>query len=200
MPKKPAKYQINLNEAESEVLPNQLGISTRAELELAEFEGFLYAYEKLFDELNPKTKFDLKYLLKIHHTALGNLYGFAGKYRTVNISKGGFMFPPALFLDKAMKDFEAQFLLKFPDKIDDRSILIYHLARIHAELLFIHPFREGNGRTARLLANLMSVWAGFGLLDLEGFMKTKFEAYIVAVQQAANQNYQPMEVIFESLL
>lgn len=191
---------MNANEAESAVLPNKLGITTLAELELAEFEGFLFAYEILFEQLNEKTQFDLKYLLNIHLTALGNVYTFAGKYRSVNISKGGFMFPPALYLDNAMKDFEQQFLLKFPKIIDDKAQLIQHLASIHAELLFIHPFREGNGRTARLLANLMSVRAGFGLLDLENFKQNKFDAYISAVQQAANQNYKPMEAIFESLL
>lgn len=45
MPSKPTKYQINANEVESTGLPNKLGITTLAELELAEFEGFLFAYE-----------------------------------------------------------------------------------------------------------------------------------------------------------
>src|SRR5580692_11467042 len=98
------KYKVSKQEGESEVLPNKLGLSTKAEIEKSEFEGFLFAYKKLFDELNSKTKFDVKYILKIHKLALGHLYKFGGKTRTVNISKGGFMFPPALALDNALKE------------------------------------------------------------------------------------------------
>ena len=74
------------------MLPNKLGLSTIHEVEKAEMEGFYVAYKILFKELNSRTKFNLKYILKIHKTALGHLYAFAGKPRTVNMSKGGFFF------------------------------------------------------------------------------------------------------------
>ncbi len=194
------KYNINSSEAQALVLPNKLGITTVAAIEVAEFEGFLYAYQVLFEELSDKTVFDLKYIKQIHLLSLGHLYSFAGKYRTVNISKGGFAFAPALYLEQGMGAFETEFLKTIPKARLQKNEFIEIIARIHGELLFLHPFREGNGRTSRLLANLMSVKEGYGLLDLENFKSNKFDDYVRAVQQASLQNYKPMESIFGSLI
>ena len=111
---KKIKYTVSSSEAEAEIMPNKPGLKTLAEIELAELEGFLFAYTVLFDELSEKTKFNLKYIFKIHKLAFGKLYRFAGKPRTVNISKGGFMFPPAKFLEQTLIDFEKNVLKKLP--------------------------------------------------------------------------------------
>jgi len=109
------------------------------------------------------------------------------------------MFPPALALDNALKEMEDTILKELPSTFKSKSELIKYVALVHAELLFIHPFREGNGRTARLLANLMVAKAGYKLLDLENFSKIKFDDYVIAVKMAANKNYKPMEKIIGSL-
>ena len=194
------KYNTNRNEAESEILPNKLGLTTKEEIEQAELEGFLYAYTILFDELTESTVFDLKYIYRAHFLALGKLYEFAGLPRTVNISKGGFMFPPAKFLETSLLEFESTVLRQLPSSYSNKSELIKWVAKVHAELLFIHPFREGNGRTARLLANLMVAKAGYKLLELGNFSQSKFDEYVTAVQQAASGNYELMEDIISSLL
>jgi cell filamentation protein len=199
MSKKKIKYSVSGKEAEADILPNKPGYKTRAEIEQAELEGFLYAYAMLFDELSAKTKFNLRYVFKIHKLALGKLYSFAGKPRTVNISKGGFMFPPAKYLEQSLTDFEENVLKKLPAIYSSKDELIKAVAKVHAELLFIHPFREGNGRTARLLANLMCAKAGYKLLELENFSKEKFDDYVKAIQQAAGGNYMRMEKIIASL-
>jgi len=193
------KYKTSRDESEGEILPNKLGLKTKDQLEKAELEGFIYAYKVLFDKLSPRTKFDLKYILKMHKLALNHLYAFAGKTRTVNMSKGGFMFPPALALDNALKEFNETVLTNLPKSYESEELLIQCIARVHAELLFIHPFREGNGRTARLLANLMAAKAGHKLLDLENFSKEKFDEYVKAVKLAANRDYSLMEKIIRSL-
>jgi len=171
----------------------------KEDIEKAELEGFLYAYEVLFDDLSARTKFNVKYILKIHKLSLGHLYDFAGKTRTVNISKGGFIFPPALALDNALKELDETVLKILPKSYDSEDQLVKDIARVHAELLFIHPFREGNGRTARLLANLMAAKAGHKLLDLENFSKKKFDEYVKAVKLAASRDYSLMEKIIGSL-
>lgn len=71
------------------------------------------------------------------------------------MSKGGFLFPSALFIPQSMQFFEDEILKKLPDTYPDKASLAKDVAIVHGELLFIHPFREGNGRTARILANLM---------------------------------------------
>jgi cell filamentation protein len=59
---------------------------------LSEFEGFLKAEIFLTEKLTSSTKFNLEYVLNIHQIALRHLYSFAGRLRTVNMSKGGFAF------------------------------------------------------------------------------------------------------------
>jgi cell filamentation protein len=193
------KYKTSKQESEGEILPNKLNLNSKEDIEKAELEGFLYAYKILFDDLSPRTKFEVKYILKIHKLALGHLYDFAGKTRTVNISKGGFMFPPALALDNALKELDETILKSLPKNYNSEDQLIKDIAMVHAELLFIHPFREGNGRTARLLANLMAAKAGHKLLDLENFSKKKFDEYVKAVKLAASRDYSLMEKIIGSL-
>lgn len=184
------------NEAENELLPNLLGLTNREEIAEAEFEGFLTAEIVFTEHLNTHTHFNCKYIQDIHKLALGHLYTFAGKYRTVNMSKGGFLFPTARFIPESMQLFENDVLIKLPDEYADKYALIKDVARVHGELLFIHPFREGNGRTARILANLMVRKQGYEGLR---FDKINFREYIIAVQRVSEKNYLPMERIIGNL-
>lgn len=184
------------NEAESEQLPNLLGLTNREEIAEAEFEGFLTAEIVFTEHLNTHTRFNCKYIKEIHKLALGHLYAFAGKYRTVNMSKNGFLFPTARFIPESMQLFENEVLTKLPDEYPDKHSLVRDVAKVHGELLFIHPFREGNGRTARILANLMVRKQGYEGLR---FNKINFREYIIAVQRVSEKNYLPMERIIDSL-
>ena len=125
-----------------------------------------------------------------------DLYDFAGKLRSVNISKGGFVFPASRFLFEAIKTFETEFLIRLSEPFDSRKEFITTLARSHAELLFIHPFREGNGRTARLLANLVSIRHLGEDVDFTTILRDNKDQYILAVQQASGQEYDLMEKLF----
>lgn len=191
------KYDIP--EGQAEILPNKLGLQKPEEIDIAEFEGFLEAEILLTERLSSKTKFDAKYILKIHKLALSHLYTFAGRYRNVNLSKGGFHFSSALYLPQSMQAFEDEILSQLPSVYTDQEKLIKDVATVHAELLFIHPFREGNGRAARILANLMVRKAGYEPLDFGKIKGEVFDQYIVAVQQAALKNYEPMTEIIRMI-
>jgi cell filamentation protein len=182
---------------ESELLPNLLNLSDPEDIEKSEFEGFLLAELTLTEELSTRTKFNLKYIKRIHKLSLGHLYSFAGKYRTVNMSKGGFLFPAAEFLAQNMDAFEKEILINLPSKYDSKKSLIKDIAKVHGELLFIHPFREGNGRTARILASLMARKHGYKGLKFEKIDEKIFPKYVSAVQMVSDKNYEPMEKIIE---
>ena len=77
--------------------------------------------------------------------------------------------------------------------------MIEHIAPLHAELLFIHPFREGNVRTARLFADMFALRSGFDRFNFEKITDKRMPEYIAAVQAAADKNYEPMTRIFRSL-
>ena len=191
------KYRGSDNE--KEILPNKPGLNSKQEIEIEEYYGFLRAALVYEAELKNINTFNWKLIASIHKTALSHLYEFAGRLRTVNISKGGFPFPAAKYLDRAVKNFEKDFLLLLPKAIESNDELIKVVAPIHAELLYIHPFREGNGRTARLFANIMSLKYGFNRFSFDYLKPNKMEEYIAAVQSAADKNYQPMVNLFKSL-
>ena len=189
------RYTTDCNE--SEILQNLLGLTDQEAIHNAEFEGFLMAEIIFTEQLSPQTRFTVKYIQSIHCMALKHLYQFAGKFRSVNMSKGGFVFPAARFIAENMVRFEQEILSGLPDRYPNKKRLIKDIAIVHGELLFIHPFREGNGRTARILATLMARKQGYPGLD---FNRIDFEQYIIAVQQVAKRDYTRMEQIISSAL
>jgi len=94
-----------------------------------------------------------------------------------------------------MKSFEDEILVHLPDKYAVKELLIKDIAKVHGELLFIHPFREGNARTARILANLMCRKQGYDALRFELITEKEFESYVLAVQSSAKKDYTKMEEI-----
>ena len=99
-----------------------------------------------------------------------------------------------------MENFEAGLLKKFtpcrPAPLPETALRV---AQIHAEFLLIHPFRDGNGRIARFLADLMFLQAGHALPRYP-FDEKKGKAaraqYIVAVQQSYIKDYVALSDFF----
>jgi cell filamentation protein len=176
-----------------------LGISSIEAIHKVEFEGFLKAQYQLLEELTTQTHFDFDYIKRIHYLALNKLYDFAGQFRSVNMTKGGFLFPTAKFLPRICHDFDESIMFQLPNYYNNKSDLIKDIAKVHAELLFIHPFREANGRVARILANMMAVKQGYDFLGFYKITQRQFKEYIIAVQAAANHNYQPMTEIITAI-
>ncbi|MGN0880013.1 MAG: protein adenylyltransferase Fic [Oligosphaeraceae bacterium] len=83
-------------------------------------------------------------LQQIHAYLFGGLYDFAGKIRTVNLSKGHFTFAPAMFLANSLVQIE-----QMPERDFDDIVSKY------VEMNVAHPFREGNGRATRIWLDLM---------------------------------------------
>ena len=74
------------------------------------------------------------------------------------------------------------------------------LAEVHVELVLIHPFREGNGRVARLLAVLMGLQAGLPALYFDNLSGRKRQQYFAAVQAGLVQDYEPMAKLFTAVI
>ncbi len=199
MPYLHSKYEIPGDDGQHEVLPNLLGISSLDEIHKVEFEGFLKAQHILLESLTSNTRFDFNYILNIHQISLNHVYDFAGQLRTVNMTKGGFLFPTAKFLPQITQTFDNDILKHLPDYYSNKTKLIEDIARVHAELLFIHPFREANGRVARILANMMAIKQGYDFLGFYKITLRQFKEYIIAVQSAADHNYTPMIRIIEAI-
>ena len=128
------------------VLKNKFGISDS--LELAKIEEKLSKKKAIqlfesgyLDSLDAGT---FASLAKIHQFLFDEIYDFAGQVRDVNIAKGNFRFAPVIYLQAALENID-----KMPQKSFDEIIAKY------VEMNVAHPFREGNGRSARIWLDLM---------------------------------------------
>jgi cell filamentation protein len=81
----------------------------------------------------------------------------------------------------------------------DADALAEAIAICHVELILIHPVREGNGRLARLLADVMAVQAGRGPLDYSAWDADK-AAYFAAIQCGLDRDYAPMRELVSAAL
>ena len=125
-----------------------------------ETRELLRVTEQLLDEMELDHQFTASDICQMHQDWLGEVYPWAGKYRQVVMSKAGFPFAVPAHIPKLMEEFESTVLRRFTPCGGEVAEVAMALATVHVELVLIHPFREGNGRVARLLATLMALQAG----------------------------------------
>ena len=109
-----------------------------------------------------------KGLQQIHNYIFNKLYDFAGQIRTKNISKGGFRFANALYLNEILVKIE-----QMPENTFEEIIAKY------VEMNIAHPFMEGNGRSTRIWLDLILKkrlekcvdWSKISKRDYMGAMK-----------------------------
>jgi cell filamentation protein len=183
------------------VLRNLLGITTREEMEIAETAALWRAQVQLLGEVEQDQSFTAQDIRDIHRLWLGSIYSWAGEYRQVNISKGGFTFAMAHTIPVLMETFEEEQLRPCtPCRGASREDIAHALAEVHVELMLIHPFREGNGRLGRLLATLMALQAGLPLLDFSDMAGVRKEEYFAAVRAGLDRVYRPMMRLFADVI
>lgn len=144
------------------VLLNRLGITDRAVLSQAEADLAANALAEL--ARNPvRGYFDLAHLQAIHRFVFGDLYPWAGELRTVLLGKAGHMFCPPV--DIPHRGGQVFLALAARDHLRglDREPFLDELTELLAALTFLHPFREGNGRTQRAFLAQLARDAGHRL-------------------------------------
>ena len=128
------------------VLANKLNIENEVELAKEEERLSKLKAKELFSNglLQKLNAGSFEALVTIHHELFSDIYDFAGKIRTVNISKGHFRFAPITYLEDAIKNIE-----RMPQTTYEEIIEKY------VEMNVAHPFREGNGRSMRIWLDVM---------------------------------------------
>lgn len=179
--------------SEERVLSNKLGITRPEDMNEAELVLLQKLYLEVLREHLPPGRISVLHLRRWHRRWLGNVYDWAGQYRSVNMSKDGFPFAPAAQLQRLMQIFDTDFLARHtPCRGMNTEELTEAIAVLHVEFILMHPFREGNGRISRLLADVMAVQAGRDLLDYSSWEKNR-AAYVAAIQKGMECDYEPMK-------
>jgi cell filamentation protein len=183
------------------VLRNKLGIKSKKEMDEAESVALKSTTDKLLGMYNDKHRFTAGDIRMMHKVWLGNIYEWAGEYRQVNLSKGDFHFAAAMRLSRLMTELQKGPLLKHtPCNFKSLARVIQALAEVHVELVLIHPFREGNGRVARILSTLMAFQTGLPMLNFKDITGGKRKHYFAAMNSGMNRDYMPMEKLFKKII
>ncbi len=183
------------------VLKNLLGIKTKRKMDEVEEREQFRAIEELIRMYGPGHRFTAADVCDIHRIWFRTIYAWAGQYRQVNLTKGDFPFAAARQIPRLMSELEKGPLREFtPCRFGSLNEVAKALAIVHTELILLHPFREGNGRVARLLAHLMAAQAGLPLLDFTEFKGRKRQQYFIAVGAGLDRNYKPMEKVFSDVI
>ena len=154
------------------MLENKLGLTSSAELarmeeQLSKKKAVLLFEKGILDSL-PAGKFST--LQAIHRYLFEDIYEFAGEIRKVNMAKGNFRFAPLMYLDAALENID-----KMPQADFDEIIEKY------VEMNIVHPFREGNGRSARIWLDHMLKQEIGKVID---WSKVDKEDYLLAMERS----------------
>ena len=161
------------------------GKSLREHFEVVNHQEAIEFVESLASNEYVLNKLDI---LSIHHLVLQKIEkDFAGKYRTsgVRISGANFVPPNALKVDEFVSE-----LIDFAN--DSEVDILIRSAIFHHRFAWIHPFFDGNGRTARLLLNLILMKSGFPPAII---LKNDRKKYYDALNQANNQDYSKLVLL-----
>ncbi|MBF0559640.1 MAG: Fic family protein [Nitrospirae bacterium] len=183
------------------VLRNKLGIKSRKEMNEVESIALKAAMDELVGIFDNKHRFTTADIRTMHKIWLEDIYEWAGEYRQVNISKGDFHFAAAVQVLKLMAEFEKGALRKWtPCNFKEIEQVSQASAEVHVELVLIHPFREGNGRVARMLSTLMAFQSGLPMLNFKDLTGGKRKDYFAAINSGLNRDYQLMEMLFAKII
>lgn len=179
------------------VLKNKLNIRDLNTLHDAE-RDYSSVRQAELDKKGVTGDFSLKHLRSIHKHLFQDIYSWAGKIRTVDISKGT-IFCLVQFIEI---QFDALYKkLKEEDclaDISDKKEMSIRLAYYLGELNMIHPFREGNGRTQRIY--IEQLCKNNGRFEIDFSEITKDEMLNASIQSAKSNNELLEEIIFKCLV
>lgn len=185
--------------SDNKVLVNKLGVNSASVMDDIELDLLVQLYDVIPDIVEQDQQINTADIRDWHRRWLANIYTWAGQNRTVNMAKGDFQFASVNQISRLMNDLDNKILAKHtPCCYLNDDALIEAIAIVHIELILIHPFREGNGRLSRLLANIMAMQAGKPELDFSYWDNNKSD-YFTAIQ-AGLDDYEPMKKIVKQVL
>ena len=181
------------------VLINKLDIIDPGVMDEIELNLLDQLTEAVLGEVEADQVISSNDLCEWHRRWLGNVYVWAGQYRSVNMGKGNFQFAAAHLIDELMQKLNKNFFAIYtPCHRMSEGELAEALAIIHIETILIHPFRDGNGRLSRLVSNIMALQANYPMLDFS-YMDYNRETYFSAIQAGLDDD-EPMQKIFRQVL
>lgn len=183
------------------------GIIPRSKVVRLEKEGVKKALEYIVQLSIEKAQIIPQLIRDVHKEGFGIIFpDWAGKYRTIDVTVGDYEPPRYSRIPELIQnlcDDLAERLRHLPSSEQEEQFLaevISLLAWFQNRFVWIHPFRDYNGRVARLLTNLLLLNLGFPLLEIKADTGDDREAYIVAMKAADKHEYAKLELLITNAL
>jgi len=184
-------------ESSDGILLNFAGCLDREEIHRREDEGVARAMELIASYLDRAEPVPLtaKLIKQVHIELMGAIYPFAGEWRQVGLTKGNgpekWPFPRG-GIDPQMAVLERDVFSRSPFIADDDSKVFYFVAEVMGELIALHPFREGNGRTSFIVGNLLLMQNDLLPLDVYDRRADEARYYAACENVRVHRNYAPL--------
>jgi len=176
---------------------NFAGCLDREEIHRREDEGVARAMEfvaGLIDRPEP-VPLTVNLVQQIHRELMGEIYPFAGEWRVVDLHKGDgptrWLLPPG-GIHPLMDVMERDVLSRSPLLSEDDDEVFAYVAEVMCELLAVHPFREGNGRTAFIVGNLLLIQNDFVPLDVYDRRNDEARYFAACDAGRVHKDYSPL--------
>lgn len=157
------------------VVQKGITVSSKSLRENLEAINHYEAVELIIQIAEKKEPLTERILKDIHALVLRGIdKEYAGRYRTVNVrvASSRHLPPDALKVQELMDDY-----FRFYATERDTIHPVLLAARLHERLVSIHPFLDGNGRTARLIMNLILVQHGYTIVNIAGDNQSRLNYY-----------------------
>ena len=171
------------------VIEKGLTVGGKTLNEHLEAVNHVYAIDYIKELAKEKQGITERDILQIHSLILKGIdNGNAGQYRKVQVLiSGAKHVPPQPYLvPKQMED-----LVIWYNENKDRLHPVVMSAEMHERLVTIHPFIDGNGRTARLLMNLILLQNGYPIAILKGDVESRLQYYNALEEAQTGNSKQP---------
>lgn len=182
---------------------NLLGLTSKDALNEQEALGVATVERYLLEEVDYPIEFSVWLVQDLHRRAFGQLYDWAGQWRRTVPNVGAYVPPDAARVPQLLYEFADEVRYRqqqlpaepTPEKVAEV------LAYAHHRLVAIHPFTNGNGRTARLVTDLLAYNYGYQAVVL--YQREPGEArtqYLAAIRQADTYELRSLQQLISAQL
>lgn len=171
------------------VVEKGLTISGKSVQEHFEAVNHAEAIDLLYDFVEANSAITEHLIKQVHHLILRGIdKENAGRYRSVNVKISGskHLPPEPYLLNKLMEDY-----IIFYDENCNKLHPVILAAEMHERLVTIHPFIDGNGRTSRLIMNLILLQAGYPITNISSERDNRLAYYKALEDVQVNKDKKP---------
>ena len=181
-------------------LDTAFGILPRSKVIAFEQQGIKKALQYIIKLSGEKVQINPKLICDVHGIGFGFIFpDWAGKFRTTDVTVGEYE-PPHYgripeFVENLCDDLSER-LKHLPSLESEEEFLIEVislLAWFQHRFVWIHPFKDYNGRVARLLTNLLALNLNLPLFEIKAETGEDRSRYVAAMKAADKQNYSKLE-------